>query len=100
MSAALRYARILNGLSALISRKSAISRSTRAMATLSNPKTLGVDPVVENPRPAGHERVSNGLPRVRRAVTEKTAAAAGAADLRGRRARALRTADQIVDRRR
>src|SRR5919201_911772 len=35
MSAPLRYARILNGLSSLISRRSAISRRIRAMAALS-----------------------------------------------------------------
>src|SRR6266852_5802609 len=75
MSAPLRYARILNGLSFLISRRSAISRRMRAIARLSKPEAFGLDMVVERPRAAGRERF-------------------------GRRASGFRARHQIVDRRR
>ena len=53
MSAPLRYARILNGLSFLISRRSAISRRMRAIARLSKPQAFRLDAVVEHARAAG-----------------------------------------------
>ena len=56
MSAPLRYARILNGLSFLISRRSAISRRMRAIARLSNPQAFRLDAVVEQARAAARER--------------------------------------------
>src|SRR5580765_6015713 len=100
MSAPLRYARILNGFSPLISRRSAVSRRTRAIAALSNPQTLGFDAIVEESGAAGRQRGGNGLPRARRAVAEEAAAAARAADLGRRRSRRLRSGDEVVDRRR
>src|SRR6185295_14360523 len=99
MSAPLRYARILNGLSVLISRRSAISRSIRAIARLSNPQAFHLDMVVEHSSASGGERRGHRRSRLRRAVTEETAAAARAADLGGRRARGGGAADQLVDRR-
>ena len=63
MSAPFRYARILNGLSALISSRSAISARMRAMAALSNAEPFHLDPVVEHPRAARGERRRDGRPR-------------------------------------
>src|SRR4051794_27789773 len=97
MSAAFRYARILNGLSPLISSRSATSRRTRAIAWLSKPQTFGLDAVVEHARAAGRERLGDGRADTGRAVAEQAAAAAGAAHFRGRRARGFRAGNQIVD---
>src|SRR5581483_5183394 len=100
MSAPLRYARILNGLSSLISSRSAISRRTRAMAPLSNPQPLRLDAIVEQPRAARRQRVADRRARGGWAVAEETAAAARAADLRGGGAGRPRSLDQRIDRRR
>src|SRR5438445_3567440 len=100
MSAPLRYARILNGLSSLISRRSAISRRMRAIARLSNPEAFALDLVVEQPRAARGEGASYRGARVGGAVAEQATAAAGAADLGGRRPRRPGAFDQIVDCRR
>ena len=86
MSAPFRYARILNGLSFLISRRSAISRRMRAIARLSKPQSFGLDAVVEHARAAGGQRRGDRRARLRRTVAEETAAAACAADLGRRRA--------------
>src|SRR4051812_34638859 len=100
MSAPLRYARILNGLSSLISSRSAISRRMRAMATLSNPQAFAFDAVVEEGRAAGRERGCNCLAGGRRTVAEQAAAAARAAHFRGGRAGGARPRNQALDRRR
>ena len=65
MSAPLRYARILNGLSSLISSRSAISRRMRAIAALSKPQAFGLDAVVEQARAAGGERRGDRRARAR-----------------------------------
>src|SRR4029450_10744944 len=100
MSAPFRYARILNGFSSLISRRSAISRRMRAMAGLSNPETFPLDVPVEH---AGAVRGKGGGDRrlcVRWSVAEQTAAAASSAHL-GRRRPGLGGAfDELVDGRR
>src|ERR1700730_3955118 len=75
MSAPFRYARILNGLSALISRRSAISRRMRATAWLSNPQPFDLDAVIQEARAARLQREGDRRPCRRRAVTEQTAAA-------------------------
>src|SRR5260370_40291869 len=82
MSAPFRYARILNGLSALISRRSAISRRMRAIAGLSNAQPFDLDVVIQQARAARAQREGDRRPCRRRAVTEETAPAARAADLR------------------
>src|SRR5437870_2188061 len=97
MSAPFRYARILNGLSSLISRRSAISLRIRAIATLSNPQPFGLDAVVENARATGGERVGHRSARLGRAVTEQAAATAGAAHLGSGRSSSASARDQIVD---
>src|SRR5262245_58808269 len=100
MSAPLRYARILNGFSSLISRRSAISRRIRAIAALSKPEAYGFDAVVEQPRASGGERLGNGVPGSGRTVAKEAASAACAAHFRGGRAGRTRARDQIIDRRR
>src|SRR5260370_27283474 len=105
MSAPFRYARILNGLSSLISSRSAISRSTRAMPALSmrvplDAEAFALDGVVEQPRTAVGQRARNRGARVRRSIAEQTPSAAGTADFGRRRARLSRPRDQAVDRRR
>src|SRR4029450_8140600 len=100
MSAASRWARILNGFSSLISRRSAISRRMRAIATLSKPESFGFDAIVEHARAAGAERLLDGRSTLRRAVAEQTAAAAGAPHLRRRRPSGRGAIDELVDRRR
>src|SRR5215831_4227112 len=100
MSAPFRYARILNGLSFLISSRSAISRRMRAIWPLSNAQAFHVDVVVEHLRPAGSKRVGDRGSLLRRAVAEDAAAAAGAADLRGRGAGRRGARAERVDRRR
>ena len=67
MSAPLRYARILNGFSFLISSRSAISRRMRAIAGLSKPQAFGLDPVVEHAGAAGGERRGDRGARARAA---------------------------------
>src|SRR5438477_3898318 len=97
MSAPLRYARILKGLSFLISRRSAISRRIVAIATLSNPQAFRLDRIAEQPRAAGRERRGDRALRVGRAVANQASTAARAADLGSRRAGRDGTRDQIVD---
>src|SRR4029453_17412800 len=100
MSAPFRYARILNGFSSLISRRSAISRRMRAMAGLSNPEPFPLDAPVEH---AGAGRGEGGGDRRlcgRGSVAKQTAAPASSAHL-GRRRPGLGGAfDELVDGRR
>src|SRR4051812_23559365 len=101
MSAPLRYARILNGLSSLISRRSAISRSRRAMDPLSmalHAQAVAFDRVVEQAGAAVDERLSDGRARAGRSVAEETSAAARAADLGAGGAGATCARHQILDR--
>src|SRR5438105_3639396 len=101
MSAPLRYARILNGLPSLISRRSAISRRMRAMEELSMPldaKPLALDRVVQNAGATRREGFRNRLARGGRPVAEETPAPARAANLGRRRARPPRARNQILDR--
>src|SRR2546422_23871 len=100
MSAPFRYARILNGLSLLISSRSAISRKIRAIARLSKPQTFRFDAVVEQAGPAACQRRGDRRMRLGRAVAEKTSAAARAAHLGGGRSRRRRADDQVVNGRR
>src|SRR5437899_13057414 len=81
ISAPFRYARILNGLSLLISRRSAISRRIRAIAWLSNSKAFGLDAVVQEARAAVRQRRRDRRACRGRTVAEQTAAASSAADL-------------------
>ena len=81
MSAPLRYARILKGLSFLISRRSAISRRIRAIARLSNPQPFHLDAVVEHARAAVGQRGGDRRPRLRRTVAEQAAPPPRAAHL-------------------
>src|SRR5438552_6372765 len=97
MSAPLRYARILNGLSFLISSRSAISRRIRAIVRLSKPQTFRLDAVVEQARPAVSQRGGNRRMRLGPAVAEKTPAAARSAHLGGSRSGRRRAGDQDVD---
>ena len=61
---------------------------------------LALDPVVEQPRAAGGQRLGDGWSRLGRAVAEEASAAAGAADLRRGGAGRLRPRDQRLDGRR
>src|SRR5262245_60920329 len=97
MSAPLRYARILNGFSFLISSRSAISRRMRAIPALSNLQPLGVDVKLEDTGAARGERLLDGGSLVRRAVAEEASAAAGAADLGCGRSGSRRAGDEVVD---
>src|SRR5262245_54074 len=81
MSAAFLYARILNGLSPLISSRSATSRKTCATAGLSNPQTFGFDAVLENAGTLTRHSPGDVRLRVWGAVEENTAPSACAADL-------------------
>src|SRR5262245_59193862 len=81
MSAAFRYARILNGFSSLISRRWAISRRMRAIAALSNLKPVRLDAVVEPARHAGPQSVRDCGAAFGRAVAEQAPTPAGPADL-------------------
>src|SRR5262245_29715852 len=81
MSAAFRYARILNGFSSLISRRSAISRRMRAIAALSNLKPFRLDAVVQHARAAGGQRLCDRGAAVGRTVAEQAPTPAGPADL-------------------
>src|SRR5438045_3558556 len=99
MSAPFRYARILNGLSFLISRRSAISPRMRAMARLSNAEAFHLDLEIEHACSARREGVGDRLARRGRSIAEEAPASAGAAYL-GRRGAGPRCAgDQILDRR-
>src|SRR5229473_8665071 len=100
MSAPLRYARILNGLSLLISRRSAISRRMRATPRLSKPQTFDLEPIVEDAGAASRERLGDRGLRLWRAVTEEAPAAASAAHLRGGGSCSRGAPHQIVDGRR
>src|SRR4029077_9737852 len=97
MSALFRYARILNGLSSLISRRSAVSRRMRAIAWLSKPQAFSLDAVVQKTRAAGGERLGDRLSRARGAVTEQTAASSGAADFRPCGAGRGGASDEVLD---
>src|ERR1700674_278754 len=97
MSAPLRYARILKGLSFLISRRSAISLRIRAMPGLSKPQALGLDPVVEHPGASLGQRLGDCRSRGRRAVAEQASAAASAADFGRGGAGPPRACDQRLD---
>src|SRR6187455_1078989 len=98
VSAADRYARILNAFSPLISSRSAISPRTCATARLSTREAVPLDAIVEQPGAAGSERFTDGAVCLRRAIAEHAAAAAGAADLgRGGPGR-HGAADEVVDR--
>src|SRR5205814_7060437 len=100
MSAPFRYARILNGLSFLSSKRSAISWRMRATPRLSKLQPVHLDPIVENPRAAGGQRVGDGRPGRGWSVAEETPAAARAADLRRGGARCGRARHEAVNRRR
>src|SRR3989475_7997857 len=100
MSAPFRYARILNGLSFLISRRSAISRRMCAIARLSNSQAFDLDSVVEESRAAGRERLGDRRSCRRWTVAEETPTAARAADFRGSRAGCTRARDEILNGRR
>src|SRR2546428_1553706 len=100
MSAPFRYARILNGLSFLISRRSAISRRMWAIARLSNSQAFDLDSVVEESRAAGRERLGDRRSCRRRTVAEETPTAARAADFRGGRAGCPRPRGEVLHGRR
>src|SRR3989454_8310478 len=100
MAAPFRYARILNGLSFLISRRSAISRRMWAIARLSNSQAFDLDSVVEESRAAGRERLGDRRSCRRWTVAEETPTAARAADFRGSRAGCTRARDEILNGRR
>src|SRR5439155_2100702 len=98
ISAPERYARILNGLSFLISSRSAISPRMRAMARLSKPQAFRFDVILEQARTSRSQRRSDGVARRWRAVAEEAAAAARSAHFGGGRAGGRRARDEIVDR--
>src|SRR2546426_9856696 len=100
MSAPFRYARILNGLSFLISRRSAIARRMWAIARLSNSQAFDLDSVVEESRAAGRERLGDRGSCREWTVAEETPTAARAADFRGSRAGCTRARDEILNGRR
>src|SRR5262245_27553260 len=100
MSEALRYARILNGFSFLISSRSAISCRIRAIAWLSNLKSARFDAVLEDTSPSDGEGFGNPRARRRRTVAEEAAAAPGAADFGGSGSGCRRARHQVVYRRR
>src|SRR5687767_9340590 len=100
VSAAPRYARILNAFSPLISSRSAISANTRAIGWLSTRETVALDAVVEEPRTAAGERVPDSRPLVRGPVAEEAPATACSADLRRRGAGRAGARDQIFNCRR
>src|SRR6185503_13148892 len=81
VSAAERYARILNAFSPLISSRSAISPSTCAIAALSTSEPVALEGEVDQPGAAAGERVADARGRLRRPKAEQAAAATGAADL-------------------
>src|SRR5947208_10092585 len=99
MSAPFRYARILNGLSFLISRRSAISRRIRAMAGLSKQEPFGLDVVIEHARTPAGERFGDSVMHFRRTIAEQAAAPAGPAHLRRRGAGSACPRDEVLDRR-
>src|SRR6187431_1707661 len=99
ISAPLRYARILKGLSLLISRRSAISPRIRAIAKLSNPKAFRFDAIVEHPRPAAGKRFPNRFAAVRRTVAEQTASTTCTAHLGAGGAGGDRARNQLLDHR-
>src|ERR1051325_8572784 len=82
MSAPFRYARILNAFSFLISRRSAISRSTRAIAALSNAEAVRLEMEVQDAGAASRQGGGNRVAAVRRTVAEQTPTAAGTAYFR------------------
>src|SRR3989454_4766961 len=100
MAAPFRYARILNGLSFLIPRRSAIARRMWAIARLSNSQAFDLDSVVEESRAAGRERLGDRGSCREWTVAEETPTAARAADFRGSRAGCTRARDEILNGRR
>src|ERR1043165_3297376 len=97
VSAADRYARILKTFSPLISSRSAISEKTCAIGRLSTRQTVALDGEVERGCTTAGKRYGHRVGFVRRAITEQTSAAAGAAHLRSRRASGGGTSDQRID---
>src|SRR5688572_9597117 len=100
VSAAVRYARILNAFSPLISSRSAISAKTCATCLLSTRETVPFDAEIEQARAAGGKGVADRAPATRRPIAEQAPAAAGAANFGGGCACAERPRDEVVDRRR
>src|SRR5687768_9409486 len=98
VSAAVRYARILNAFSPLISSRSAISANTCATCRLSTRQSVPFDAEIEEARAATRQRVTNGVAASRRSVAEQASAAAGAAHLGGERAGGSCALDEVVDR--
>src|SRR5262245_11570335 len=107
VSEAFRYARILNGFSALISRRSPISARTLAIARLSiawlarharlGLHALGLDGEVAVASTVGGDRVADGGDPIRFADAEETATASSATDLAAVRAGGLRSREHRVD---
>src|SRR6185436_8036232 len=97
VSAADRYARILNAFSPLISSRSAISPSTCAIDPLSTRQPMALEGEVEQPGTAAGKRLADAGVGLGRTVTEQAAPAAGAADLGGGGTRGQRARDQVVD---
>src|SRR6266511_3249977 len=100
MSAPFRYARILKGLSFLISSRSATSRRIRAIARLSNPQTFHLDTVLEESGAAFDQRADDGRACFGWTITEQAPAPPGAAHFGGRRSGLTCSCDQLIDRRR
>ena len=113
VSAAFRYARILKGFSFLISRRSPISASTRAMARLFkcgragesvdsglDRQACGLDAEIEQPGATVGECTPNRRYCVGLADAEQAPAASGAADLAAPGAGRAAAAEHRVDRRR
>src|SRR5512135_686404 len=63
-------------------------------------ETVGFDEVVQNPGAAGRQGLPDAILVAGLRIAEQAAAAARAADLRGRRTRFSRARDQLVDLRR
>src|SRR6187402_145347 len=97
VSAAERYARILNAFSPLISRRSAISPNTCATEALSTGEPVALERVVDQPGAALGQRLLYAGHRLGRPEAEETPATAGAAHLGGRRTGRAGPRDEIVD---
>ena len=96
VSAAERYARILNAFSPLISSRSAISEKICAIDVIMRSALEGE---VDQAGAAGGERLADGRGRFRRAETEQAAATPGAADFGGGGPGTAGARDQLVDER-
>src|SRR5262245_44700602 len=108
MSPTFRYARILNGFSFLISRRSAVSWRTREISLLRiarhggpsiDSQTIRLDLVVEDAGPSLGEGSRDRVMRSRRSVTEQATAAARATNLRRSGPRRAGALDELVDHR-